>query len=85
MGGGVGQELPDRPDSATVQRIAVVTAEPVQLTGNLDWWSGQGTPGQTTTTWSPLGYSAQRPRRVRAEQVGVPSGISPVERTTLRW
>ena len=35
-------------------------------------------PGQTTTTWSPLGYSAQRPRRVRAEQVGVPSGISPV-------
>src|SRR4029453_1018526 len=35
-------------------------------------------PGQTTTTWSPLGYSAQRPRAVRAEQVGVPSGISPV-------
>ena len=24
---------------------AVVTAEPVQLTGNLDWWSGQGTTG----------------------------------------
>ncbi|HEV2918704.1 MAG TPA: hypothetical protein VG673_05610 [Actinomycetota bacterium] len=35
-------------------------------------------PGQTTTIWSPLGYSAQRPRRVRAEQVGVPSGMSPV-------
>jgi hypothetical protein len=43
VGGGVGQELPDRPDSATVQRIEVVTAEPVQRTGNLDWWSGQGT------------------------------------------
>jgi hypothetical protein len=35
-------------------------------------------PGQTTTTCSPLGYSAQRPRRLRAEQVGVPSGMSPV-------
>src|SRR5215203_1859418 len=35
-------------------------------------------PGQTTTTWSPLGYSAQRPWRVRAEQVGVPSAMSPV-------
>src|SRR4030095_13584586 len=35
-------------------------------------------PGQTTTTWSPLGYRAQRPRRLRAEQVGVPSGISPM-------
>ena len=37
-------------------------------------------PGQTTTTSVPWGYSAQRPWRVRAEQVGVPSGISPV-----RW
>src|SRR4029453_11823693 len=36
-------------------------------------------PGQTTTIWSPLGYIAQRPRRVRAEQVGLASGISPVE------
>src|SRR4029453_12117175 len=35
-------------------------------------------PGQRTTTCSPLGYSAQRPRRVRAELVGVPNGISPV-------
>src|SRR5215218_10186675 len=35
-------------------------------------------PGHTTTTWSPLGYRAQRPWRVRAEQVGAPSGISPV-------
>src|SRR5215218_5003745 len=35
-------------------------------------------PGQTTTTSSPLGYSAQRPWRVRAEQVGAPNGMSPV-------
>src|SRR5512132_1626552 len=44
-GGGVGQELPDRPDSATVQLIEAVTAEPVQLTGNLGGWSGQGPAG----------------------------------------
>src|SRR5512132_4691199 len=35
-------------------------------------------PGQRTTTCSPLGYSAHWPRRLRAEQVGAPSGISPV-------
>src|SRR4029453_6595852 len=45
VGGGVGQELPDRPDSATVQRIVAVTAELVQLTGNLARWSGQGPAG----------------------------------------
>jgi hypothetical protein len=43
VGGGVGQEPPDCPDSATVQRIVAVAAEPVQLAGNLGGWSGQGT------------------------------------------
>ena len=45
VGGGVGQEPPDRPDSAAVQIIVAVAAEPVQLTGYLDRWSGQGTAG----------------------------------------
>src|SRR5512132_765765 len=45
VGGGVGQELPDRPDSVTVRRIVAVAAEPVQLTGNLGGWSGQGPAG----------------------------------------
>jgi hypothetical protein len=37
VGGGVGQEPPDRPDSATVELIVAVAAETVQLTGHLDW------------------------------------------------
>jgi hypothetical protein len=53
-----------------------VTAEPVQLPGDLGGWAGQG------TTWPDdhdlLAVGVQRPRRLRAEQVGVPSGISPV-------
>jgi hypothetical protein len=36
VGGGVGQEPPDRPDSAAVQIVVAVAAEPVQRTGNLD-------------------------------------------------
>jgi len=43
VGGGIGEELPDRPDSATVRLIVAVAAEPVQLTGNLGGCSGQGT------------------------------------------
>src|SRR5215207_1649859 len=61
-GGGVGQELPDRPDSATIQLIGAVTAEPVQLTGNLDRWSGQGTTGPDDHDL--LAVEVQRPAAV---------------------
>jgi hypothetical protein len=56
-----------------------VAAELVQLTGNLARWSGQGPAGpedhDLLAAWI---HSAQRPRRLRAEQVGVPSGMSRV-------
>jgi hypothetical protein len=76
---GVGEELPDGADGGTVQ-LAQVAAEAVELTSDLGGRSGQGAPGQTITTWAPLGYRAQRPWRLRAEQVGIPGGMSPV-----RW
>jgi hypothetical protein len=45
VGGGVGQELSDRPGSAAVRLIVAVAAEPVQLAGNLDGWPSQGAAG----------------------------------------
>jgi hypothetical protein len=56
-----------------------VAAETVQLTGNLDRWSGQGTTGPDDHDLLTAGVQRPAARRVRAEQVGVPSGISPVE------
>jgi hypothetical protein len=50
------------------------SSSPATSTGN----PARAPPGHTTTTWSPLEYKAQRPWRLWAEQVGVPSGISPV-------
>jgi hypothetical protein len=76
---GVGEELSDGADGGMVQLVQVV-AEAVELTSDLGGRSGQGAPGQTTTTSAPLGYSAQKPWRLRAEQVGIASGMSPV-----RW
>ena len=43
-GGGVGQELADRPHGGAVQVILAV-AQTVQLSGDLERWSGQGAPG----------------------------------------
>src|SRR5512133_621943 len=43
-GGGVGQELPDRPDRGTVQIILTAT-QTVQLTCDLDRWSDHGAAG----------------------------------------
>jgi hypothetical protein len=55
-----------------------VAAEAVELASDLAEDPVMAPPGQTTVTSVPWGYSAQRPWRVRTEQVGVPSGISPV-------
>jgi hypothetical protein len=55
-----------------------ITAEPVQLPGNLGGWSGQGTAGPED--YDLIAVGVQRPAAAAgaAEQVGVPSGISPV-------
>jgi hypothetical protein len=45
LGGGVGQEPPDRRDGGAVQVVVAVTTQPVQRTSDLDRWSDQGAAG----------------------------------------
>jgi hypothetical protein len=66
----------DRPDAGVGQVVLAVT-KPVQLGDDLDRWSGKGTRPDNHDLVA-VGYSAQRPWRLRVEQVGVPSGMSPV-------
>jgi hypothetical protein len=59
-----------------VETVVVITAQTVELAGDLGRWSGQRAARPEDHDLVAVGV--QRPWRVRAEQVGVPSGISPV-------
>src|SRR4029453_15544685 len=63
-GGGVGQELPDRPDGGAVQVVMTVTTQPVQRTSDLDRWADQGTAGPDDHDLGAVGV--QRPAAVAA-------------------
>jgi len=59
---GVGQELPDGADGGAVQVVVPVTAEALELTGDLGGRSGQGTARPDDhNLGAVVGYSAQRP------------------------